>query len=412
MPTLYGRRSLAFLTVACVTLFITQVTSVFARESSAASAAPEAPSAPRPADGATEQLITVSFSWIGGGAVAYDVYFGTEEDPPLVASNIPDPSYHGPVLEFETVYRWRVVARDQFGLETSGPVWSFLTRFNSPPIQPFAPDPPNQSAAGPTVTLRWRSGDPDQQAVTYRLFFGATNPPPQVATGLTERSYALVNLPSNATYYWRVVASDGTFSVSGPLWRFFVIQVPVLISKFDAAQAGDGVEVTWELSSDEAIAQTTLYRRTPNESLPVPIATLDAYARSYRDDTVDAGRTYHYELVVQTVDEELYRSPIATVTTRAVVLALHQNHPNPFNPQTTILYDLPYGDASERVQLVILDVAGRVVRRLVDEPQSGGAHHADWEGKDDGGQAVSSGVYFYVLDVGGERRTRKLVLLK
>ena len=412
MATLYRSRSLAFLAVVCVTLFITAGSSVFAREPSAANAAPEVPSAPRPGDGATEQAITVSFSWTGGSAVAYDVYFGTEEDPPLVASNISDASYQGSVLDFETVYRWRVVARDQFGVETSGPVWSFLTRFNSPPIVPFDPNPPHASLAGPTVVLHWKSGDPDLQPVTYRVFFGPTNPPPQLATGLTERSYALPLLEANRSYYWRIVASDGTFNVGSQTWRFYVMALAVLISKFDAAQAGDGVEVTWELSSDEAIAQTTLYRRTTNESLPVPIATVDAYARSYRDDTVDAGRTYHYELVVLTVDEQLYRSPVATVTMRSHALALMQNHPNPFNPRTTISYDLPYGTSSERVRLIILDVSGRVVRTLVNEDQSGGTYHVDWEGKDDGGNAVSSGVYVYLLDVGGERRTRKLVLLK
>jgi hypothetical protein len=53
-----------------------------------------------------------------------------------------------------------------------------------------------------------------------------------------------------------------------------------------------------------------------------------------------------------------------------------------------------------------------VVRTLVDEYQPGGAYRVDWEGKDDGGEAVSSGVYIYMLDVGGVREMRKLVLLK
>lgn len=412
MATLYGSRSLAFLTVVCASLFIAAGTSAFASEHYTSSATPELPSAPRPADGATGQLITIGFSWTGGGAVAYDFYFGTEVDPPLVASNISNPNYQGAVLHFETVYRWRVVARDEFGIESSSPVWSFVTKDNSPPVQPFDPDPPHTSFAAPTVTLHWRSGDPDLQPVTYRLLFGTTNPPPQVALALTERSYALENLLVNTTYYWRVVASDDMFSVSSPVWRFHVIQVPVLISKFDAVQAGDGVQVRWELSSDEAIAQVTLYRRTASESLPVPIATVDAHGQSYRDDAVDTGRTYHYELVVLTVDEELYRSPVATVTMRAHALALMQNHPNPFNPKTTIAYDLPVVDATQPVRLSILDVSGRVVRTLVNEKQAGGSYSVDWEGRDDRGDEVASGVYIALLAVNGEQRTRKLVLVK
>ena len=411
MPTLYGRRYRTFLIVAFATLFITTGKSGFARERTHGHMTPVAPSEPRPADGAYDQLITAGLSWTGGAAVTYDVYLGTEVDPPLVASNTSDPIYLGEPLEFETVYHWRIVARDALGGETSSPVWSFITRDNAPPTVPIAPNPPHGGVTDPIVELRWKSSDPDQQPVTYRLFFGPTNPPPLLATGLTTRSYQLPLLQANRRYYWRVVVSDGTFDVGGQTWRFYVVPLPVLISKFDAVQTGDGVEVTWEMSSDEAIAEVTLYRRTTSETLPVPIATVDADARSYRDVAVDAGNTYHYELVVRTVDEEVYRSPIATVTMSSHALALMQNHPNPFNPNTTIAYDLPDG-ASERVRLVILDVAGRTIRTLVDEHQGGGVHGVEWDGKNDVGATVSSGVYVYLLDVGGERRTRKMVLLK
>jgi hypothetical protein len=219
-------------------------------------------------------------------------------------------------------------------------------------------------------------------------------------------------LEANRSYYWRIVASDGTFSVGSQTWRFYVMALAVLISKFDAVQAGDGVEVTWDLSSDETIAEVTLYRRATSESLPVPIATVDAGARWYRDDTVDTGETYHYELVVRTVEENIYRSPVATVTLRARALALMQNHPNPFNPTTTIAYELPFVDATQPVRLSILDVSGRLVRTLVNEAQGGGSHAVVWEGRDEVGDAVSSGVYIALLDVNGKRQTRKMVLLK
>jgi flagellar hook assembly protein FlgD len=64
------------------------------------------------------------------------------------------------------------------------------------------------------------------------------------------------------------------------------------------------------------------------------------------------------------------------------------------------------------VRLSILDVGGRVVRTLVNEEQRGGSYRVVWEGRDDRGDAVSSGVYIALLDVSGERRTRKMVLLK
>lgn len=409
MPTLYGRSPLALLTVVSATLFVTAGRS-FAWEISGGHPTPEVPSAPRPADGAYDQLITAGLSWTCGAAVAYDVYLGTEENPPLVASNITNTIYLGVLLEFETVYHWRIVARDHLGVETSGPVWTFLTKDNAPPLIPFDPNPPHISMVGPTVVLRWKSGDPDLQPVTYRLFFGTTSNPPLIATGLTERSYALPLLDSNTTYYWRVVVSDGEFNVGSQTWRFYVMPLAVSISKFDAVQAGDAVEVTWDLWSDEAIAEVALYRRAANEALPEPIATVDARARSYRDDTVDAGSTYDYELVVITADDDVHRSPVVTVTIRPRTLALMQNYPNPFNPETTIAYDLPAGSA--RVRLSVFDHSGRVVRTLVDGDQSGGRYEVEWNGKNDRGNAVASGVYFYALNVGTQRMTRKLVLLK
>lgn len=92
------------------------------------------------------------------------------------------------------------------------------------------------------------------------------------------------------------------------------------------------------------------------------------------------------------------------------VLRLHQNAPNPFNPLTAIRYDLPQ-DAS-RVQLAVYDLGGRRVRVLVDGPQPAGQQSVIWNGQDDAGRAVASGVYIYRLDTPQQRITRKMTLLK
>ncbi|HXV13304.1 MAG TPA: FlgD immunoglobulin-like domain containing protein [Candidatus Krumholzibacteria bacterium] len=187
---------------------------------------------------------------------------------------------------------------------------------------------------------------------------------------------------------------------------------PVLISRFEAVRSGSDVEVRWDFSSDEPVDTYTLYRRDESAALPVAIAEGPADAtRSYVDRTVAPGTTYRYELLVRTRGGDEFRSETATVTTAELSLALRQNHPNPFNPQTTIPFDVP-GAGTSRVRLLVMDAAGRLVRTLVDEAMPGGSHAVVWNGRDQRGGAVSSGVYFYVLDVGGERRTRKMVLLK
>jgi hypothetical protein len=84
--------------------------------------------------------------------------------------------------------------------------------------------------------------------------------------------------------------------------------------------------------------------------------------------------------------------------------------PNPFNPTTTIRYDV--AEEGVKVSIVIFDVTGRRVRTLVDGVQPAGRQSAVWDGRDDGGRTVASGVYFYRMNAGRFVQTRKMVLLK
>ncbi len=91
-------------------------------------------------------------------------------------------------------------------------------------------------------------------------------------------------------------------------------------------------------------------------------------------------------------------------------LTLQQNHPNPFNPSTTIDYYLP---EAAPVALEVYDASGRLVSRLLaGVRQERGVHSIEWRGVDDAGRTVSSGVYFYRLRAGRETLTRKMVLLR
>jgi hypothetical protein len=89
--------------------------------------------------------------------------------------------------------------------------------------------------------------------------------------------------------------------------------------------------------------------------------------------------------------------------------ALLQNFPNPFNPETTIQYNLA---ESADVTLHIYNVVGQVVRTLVAERQSAGRYRVQWSGMDDRNVPVSSGIYFYEIRAGKNKDVRKLMLLK
>jgi|GEM_PF-3044355 len=88
---------------------------------------------------------------------------------------------------------------------------------------------------------------------------------------------------------------------------------------------------------------------------------------------------------------------------------LGQNYPNPFNPTATIQYALP---VPARVELKIFNILGQVVRTLVDEEKPVGYHQVVWDGKDQTGQAVSSGIYLYQIKAGDFVETKKMQLVK
>jgi hypothetical protein len=91
------------------------------------------------------------------------------------------------------------------------------------------------------------------------------------------------------------------------------------------------------------------------------------------------------------------------------VTRLYQNHPNPFNPRTSIKFSLA---ADCPTKLVIYDVNGRRVRTLVNESLKAGTHERIWDGMDDAGHVVTSGVYWSQLQAGSYSSNKKMVVLK
>ncbi len=94
-------------------------------------------------------------------------------------------------------------------------------------------------------------------------------------------------------------------------------------------------------------------------------------------------------------------------------LSLGQNYPNPFNPSTTISFEIPGTPGTKQgVSLTVYDLRGRRVRMLVDSDLEPGSHRIHWNGRNDRGEPVSSGIFLYILKSGGQSHTRKMVVLK
>jgi len=104
-----------------------------------------------------------------------------------------------------------------------------------------------------------------------------------------------------------------------------------------------------------------------------------------------------------------YYTTYAGLAALPQVYELQQNYPNPFNPSTVIYYTLP---TATDVNLVVYNTLGQKVKTLVSTAQTAGEHSVEWDGTDDNGNAVSSGVYFYKLTSPDYSATRKMMLIK
>ncbi|MEW6027788.1 MAG: T9SS type A sorting domain-containing protein, partial [Planctomycetota bacterium] len=84
-------------------------------------------------------------------------------------------------------------------------------------------------------------------------------------------------------------------------------------------------------------------------------------------------------------------------------------YPNPFNNRTTVDYQIP---KTGMVTLKVYNISGQVIKVLVNSIQQGGSHSAKWDGKDDQGREISSGIYFTRLTTDNSTRTNKITLIR
>ena len=97
------------------------------------------------------------------------------------------------------------------------------------------------------------------------------------------------------------------------------------------------------------------------------------------------------------------------ITPEPLGFMLYENYPNPFNPETTIKFDIVN---DESVELVVFDLNGRKVKTLINTTLSAVTHEAKWQGRNDSGRDVVSGVYLYQLRVDDRITLKKMTLVR
>jgi hypothetical protein len=124
---------------------------------------------------------------------------------------------------------------------------------------------------------------------------------------------------------------------------------------------------------------------------------------------MDAIRIYNYAALGMDTLGTVGTVSVGDDVAAPASFVLHQNYPNPFNPETAIKFEVP---VSGNVELIVYDVLGREVSKLVNEFKSPGTYNVKWNGTNEFGRQVSSGVYFYKLVSSNNVITRKMVMLR
>jgi len=175
------------------------------------------------------------------------------------------------------------------------------------------------------------------------------------------------------------------------------------------------VTLRWAADDNPFIEGYTVSRRMTNDQRPTT-SVLESTIHQFVDTDVEEDATYTYEVAVRFKSGAELKSDLMSVTVLPVIQAtvLKQNYPNPFNPETWIPYELAK-DAVVSVE--IYNPMGQLVRTLDIGFQARGRYvsrekAAYWDGRNDSGEKVASGVYFYVFKASEYTQTRKMVILK
>ncbi|HXV12861.1 MAG TPA: FlgD immunoglobulin-like domain containing protein [Candidatus Krumholzibacteria bacterium] len=173
---------------------------------------------------------------------------------------------------------------------------------------------------------------------------------------------------------------------------------------------GSAIEVRWGVSTEHGVESIAIERTRAPGSTPELVFSgpLGSGQGVYLDRDVVAGTSYRYELILTTTSGHEFRSSVVSASVPVFPNQLSQNAPNPF-VQTSIAYSV---SARADVVLVIYDVSGALVRRIDQGSREAGEYVVEWDGRDDAGNPVGSGVYFYRLDGVAGVSPRKMVLVR
>ena len=196
------------------------------------------------------------------------------------------------------------------------------------------------------------------------------------------------------------------------------VPVPVALSSFDVRALDTGVLLQWRSAPGVRVVAAEIRRARAGADEELRRVDVDLQlgtdGGTAFDSTVQEGIDYLYQLVLVSESGQRVTSAVAQVRARGAAPSLRraevgQNFPNPFNPRTSIQFRLP---RTMHAELVLFDAQGRQIRVLFRGEASAGEHVVEWDGRDDAGREVASGVYAYALRTEDGTSSRRMVLTR
>ena len=253
--------------------------------------------------------------------------------------------------------------------------------------------------------------------LTYYYYWGTNPAGESEGNATTNNGFNPDSLAEDGIFYLRVNTEDEAGNRAGwtelYIYNFEADSTAAYLENFRAAAGESGVLIEWRVSGSERVSKFILRRVAGNGGTFGVIATIetkrDRANYSYSDGEVGRGKLYRYRLYAAEEQTERMLFETGEIRTPGPEKLIITNHPNPFNPSTAIEYFLPIETG---VVIKIYDPMGRKVRELLRCRQKEGKQRVEWNGHDDSGNPVSSGIYFCYLKAGKTSIFRKIVLMR
>jgi len=213
----------------------------------------------------------------------------------------------------------------------------------------------------------------------------------------------------NGQYYYEQPITLPENGLEGCVYLHLDFALPVQMGAVEIVPLDNAVSVHWTTVSESNLSRFEILRDGARIGDRAATNTATGADYHYVDNSALNGTTYRYELVVVSTDgarETVAAKSVTPGTVNATVsaYALHANYPNPFNPSTTIRFDLP---EQGPVILKVYDITGKVVATLLNGPMAAGAHTVQFDGSH-----LPSGVYLCAMSAGSFHATQKMLLVR